>query len=149
MTSLNISDIRFSHTDIKRGLKLPVKLTEDLAEDIGIMVGDGYVYYGKRASNKKTDYTIGIAGHLITDKAYIQNHIYNLKKRLFGVKFQLLENRIFQFGLVNVYLNPVPSHNRGLRSIDFSGLHWDIKKLLIEFPEHIIKHSVKNFCASM
>ena len=38
---LDISSIELSRKDVKKGIKLPAFLTSELAEDIGIHIGDG------------------------------------------------------------------------------------------------------------
>ena len=84
---LDISMVERSKNDLKKGLKLPNKLTYELAEDIGIMVGDGhirlYVRY-KRAA----DYAIACYGNAITDKVYFMHYVQALKKHLFNLNFR-------------------------------------------------------------
>ncbi len=71
----NLSKVELSKNDLRRGLSLPTRPSEELAEFIGILIGDGYLY------NNKRKYTIGIVGSPKTDKKYfskIQKLIYNL-----------------------------------------------------------------------
>lgn len=82
MKSLDVSRIKLSNLDNRRELKLPEKLTPELAEDIGIMVGDGHI-----CKSVGSDYEIGIDGHIVTDRLYIKNHVKKLKKSLFGLDF--------------------------------------------------------------
>ena len=39
----DLSEIKLSRKDVKRGLKFPSEMNEQLAEDIGIMIGDGCI----------------------------------------------------------------------------------------------------------
>jgi len=76
----NLTKIKLSKYDIKRGLTLPKYPSKELAEFVGILIGDGYLY--------ERQYTIGIVGNHKTDKIYfnkIQNiilHLFNLKGKI-------------------------------------------------------------------
>ena len=59
----DLSEIKLSCYDIKRGLDLPNKPSEELAEFIGILAGDGYINFDP----KKYSYIIDIAGNKILD----------------------------------------------------------------------------------
>ncbi|MBU0530552.1 MAG: hypothetical protein KKC05_02660, partial [Nanoarchaeota archaeon] len=87
--NLDVSEIKFSRNDLKREIRLPEKLTLKLAEDIGIMTGDGYVSLCIRGTTK--DYETGIAGHSITDKLYLKQFVNPLKEYLFNIKYKYLE----------------------------------------------------------
>lgn len=66
----------------KSHIIIPKKMSPELAELIGILMGDGYLYNG---INK---YTIGIVGHPKTDFEYYK-YIVNLIKDLFNKKVQI------------------------------------------------------------
>jgi len=83
----DLSKIKLSRFDIKRSLKLPTDLNEDLAEDIGIMVGDGHIGKFKRPSNKTVDYVIVCSGNAFSDRDYVINHVKKLKLKLFSLDF--------------------------------------------------------------
>lgn len=71
----DLSKIRLSNNDIKRGLVLPGRPSKKLAEFIGVLIGDGYLY------NNKNQHTIGVVGNPRTDMEYfhkIQNLIFVL-----------------------------------------------------------------------
>lgn len=83
----DLSKINFSIFDLKRGLKLPNELNEGLAEDLGIMVGDGYI--GKLVRLKRAaDYYINCYGNAITDRRFYGEYVKNLKKSLFNLDFR-------------------------------------------------------------
>ncbi len=91
-----------------RKLKFPEKLTLELAEDIGIMVGDGHIgSFHKGGANN----TIEVAGNMVTDKLYHSNHISGLKQRLFGLpcyfslrpEIHTCKLRIYSKGIVEFY----------------------------------------------
>ena len=78
----DLSKINFSKNDIKRGLNLPTEINKELAEDIGVMVGDGYI--GKTIRPKRgVEYQIHCYGNAITDKLFYKFYVKNLKKSLF------------------------------------------------------------------
>lgn len=79
----DLSKIEFSRKDKQNNIKLPTKPTPELAEFIGIVLGDGYLYNGR------TKYIIGIVGHPITDKeyySYVQKLIYSLFNKKSEIK---------------------------------------------------------------
>jgi hypothetical protein len=86
---LDSSKINFSLFDKRRGLILPSKLTEELAEDIGIMVGDGHIGKFIRPASKTVDYVIACSGNAVSDLSYMLNHVKKLKHNLFGLDFQV------------------------------------------------------------
>ena len=107
--NFDLSKINFSRFDLKRGLKLPRRLDEKLAEDMGIMVGDGSI--GKIVRPKRAvDYQIMCYGNAITDSLFYGNYVKNLKKDLFNLNFQFsnkpkntCELRINSKGLLEFY----------------------------------------------
>jgi len=77
----DLSKIKLSRNDIKRGLVLSRKPSRELAEFIGILSGDGYINF----DNRKYSYIIEVAGNKILDKDYLENYATNLIKKLFNV----------------------------------------------------------------
>ncbi|MFQ5722382.1 MAG: hypothetical protein ACE5GI_07800, partial [Candidatus Aminicenantales bacterium] len=74
---LNLSGVEFSKNDKKRNIILPYRMNEDLAEDIGIQIGDGCLHLGKK------DFAILCSGNYSEDFLYFHNFLIPLKKRLF------------------------------------------------------------------
>lgn len=72
----DLSHIEFSHYDIKRGIKLPEKPSEELAEFIGIVLGDGHLH--------KKENCITITGSLF-DIYYYNETVIPLIKSLFNI----------------------------------------------------------------
>ncbi len=79
----NLSKIEFSKFDKKNGLVLPNKMTIELAEFIGIMVGDGHI-----GQYKDNDNQIVIAGN-IRDKGYYEKCVNKIIFKLFNIKFNI------------------------------------------------------------
>ena len=76
----DLSQIKFSKKDLVKGIKIPAELTEDLAEDIGIHVGDGSLYsHGKPYG----PYEFSYSGNIL-EKEYM-DHIVKLKKKLYNI----------------------------------------------------------------
>ena len=92
---LETSQIGMSNLDIKRNVKLPTKLTKELAEFIGIMIGDGhltsYDYINKKGQHSfKSD--IVISGNN-AEKEYLE-FIMDLFYNLFNLKLSyIMDNR--------------------------------------------------------
>ncbi len=83
----NLSKVEFSNADIKRDLVLPKRLTKELAEDIGIMVGDGHI--GKYTYNNKNSHQIRCDGSYSSDLLYYKNFVIPLKYFVIPLKFKL------------------------------------------------------------
>lgn len=75
-----VKNVEFSRYDKKRGIVLPIRTTPELAELIGIMLGDGNIYM------KNNRYEIMIAGDANEDFEYHNNHIMDLFKKLFNAE---------------------------------------------------------------
>ncbi len=112
--SLNKMKIHFSRKDELRGLKLPTSMTEDLAEDIGIMVGDGHI--GAHSHKGCTNYEICVSGDAISDRTYLKSYVWHLKKRLYNLKFPIffagkkkteVRLQIYSRGLVEFYAKKI------------------------------------------
>jgi intein/homing endonuclease len=90
--NLDVSAIPFSRSDKKNNVFLPTTLTCELAEFLGIMIGDGHVGVIKRRKQNGFYYEIDISGHL-KDKYYHMEYVNGLIHKLFGIKFnqQVLE----------------------------------------------------------
>lgn len=75
--------------DRKRGLILPKIISNDLAEFLGILAGDGCI--AKYVRGRKVDYWISIVGNSIDDEKYIKNHVIPLIKNLFNINPKIYE----------------------------------------------------------
>ncbi len=79
--TLDISRVNFSRYDIKKGLKLPNKITQELAEEIGMHYGDGFL------SSRKFDYRL--KGNQYTEREYYCDYIKPLFKNLYNLDVSL------------------------------------------------------------
>lgn len=79
----NTSQIEISKYDEYKNLKFPDKLTPDLAEEIGIHVGDGFL------SKRKNEYRL--KGNKHDEKDYYNSFIKNLYKKLFNLDLNIRE----------------------------------------------------------
>ncbi|MBU3896399.1 MAG: hypothetical protein KJ697_00485 [Nanoarchaeota archaeon] len=74
----------YSPKDKKKNIILPAKMTEDLAEDIGIHIGDGSMYL-----NKNGGFAISCFGDINEDKEHYLKRIIPLKQKLFHVTIKV------------------------------------------------------------
>ena len=129
--NLDLSKVSFSCNDIRRKIILPTKMTNQLAEDIGIMIGDGCLSIYK--DKKRVNYDISCIGNLYDEKSYYESYIKNLKLCLFNLKFGLIESkrdstcilRAHSKGIIEFYSKsiglPIGKKDRiGIPSIIFS-----------------------------
>lgn len=174
MGMFDLSEIQMSKNDERRGLKLPERMTPELAEDVGIMAGDGHISIQRRPL--RTDYEISCYGHAITDRLFMQDYVKSLKFKLFNLHFSMNDNakdttcrlRTRSMGLVYFYSNIIglPSgskHNisipktilcakedvrkcflRGLADTDFTLVFKDYNKGELNYPLLKISTSSKN-----
>lgn len=88
--NLNISKISYSRYDTEKGIKLPSKITPELAEEIGMQFGDGFL------SSKRYDYRL--KGNPYDEKEYYLNYIKPLFKKLYNLDINLKEyNKSYGF----------------------------------------------------
>lgn len=81
----DLTVVKFSRNDLKRGIFLPKGLTAELAEDIGFHLGDGYLGdYSSKSNPHK--YELTCAGHLIDDKYYYVSVLAKRRLSLFGIE---------------------------------------------------------------
>ncbi len=82
---LDTSKIKFSNADLNRGLVLPKKLSPELAEEIGLHVGDGSMnfYSGKGIFQ--------LRGHIEDDRKHYETRIKELYKILYNLEINIRE----------------------------------------------------------
>jgi hypothetical protein len=80
---LDSSFITLNHWDQKKNIVLPTSLTPQLAEEIGMHCGDGFL------SSKKNDFRI--KGHKIDEKSYYEIHIRDLYKKIYNLNVNVRE----------------------------------------------------------
>ena len=85
---------RMSSADERKGLILPSSMSENLAEFLGALCGDGHMSQYTN-SQGYPGYRIEVCGHSVHDKDYLCNHMYNLIRELFGLeaKFSYHKNQ--------------------------------------------------------
>ena len=75
------SKILFSRNDVSRNIIFPKCSSEELAEFIGILTGDGYMNYYPYQEK----YLIEIAGNSILDKDYLTTDVNEMVNSLFNI----------------------------------------------------------------
>ncbi len=73
-----------SWADIKRRIKVPEEMTPELAEEIGIHIGDGNLFIATDKQGSRS-YRYGISGDLINEYLYHAEHINKLMKGLYNL----------------------------------------------------------------
>jgi len=83
-TVLNTSGIELNKHDMKKGLVLPTRITEDLAYLCGVLAGDGNINI--RKERYKHDYVIKCVGNPKDEKPFYEDVIKSKFKSVFGIK---------------------------------------------------------------
>lgn len=79
--AIDISDIELSNVDLKKGVKLPTELSEDLAYLCGVLTGDGNISFRE----KKKSCVITCLGNLKDEKDFYDRIIIPLFKSIFNI----------------------------------------------------------------
>ncbi len=78
---LDSSKVDYSKIDTQKDIKLPAQITPELAEEIGMHLGDGFL------SSKKYNYRL--KGNQNTEREYYINYIAPLYKKLYDINVKL------------------------------------------------------------
>jgi len=131
--NFDLSQIEFSKRDLQKSIKIPSALTKELAEIIGLHIGDGHLGYRK----DKYQYVIQMTGNLKTERGHYDNYISKLWKKVFNIDLKLKE---FPY---NCYGFQVYSKVIGTFFSRVLGMPIGKKSKIIGIPE-IIKNTFKN-----
>lgn len=91
MDRLDASKVQFSPQDVNRGLKLPFKVTAELAEETGIHIGDGSMSISYCRNTPEHRYEISSGNN---DIRYIQDCVIPMMHKTYGIlpRIQQKEN---------------------------------------------------------
>jgi len=89
------SSVGYSSRDVLSGVKLPDKLSPDLAEILGIILGDGHLDLKKYP--KSPHYVLNISGSLSEDYNYYIDEINPMFFQLFNKEFKFVFQRENEF----------------------------------------------------
>ena len=97
----NLKCISLSQQDIKQNITIPQELTPELAELVGVIIGDGHIYKNKSA------YVIGFTGNPKLEEEYYEylkrlikivwNKEVKIKKEKSSIRIILRSKGIFEF----------------------------------------------------
>jgi len=94
-------NLDFEQFEKARKIRIP-SVCEELAEDIGIQIGDGSVNYRKNNKDKGS-YRIQVYGNITEDRHYLINFVKPLKEKLFGIKVYSNENKVAGTIFLTIY----------------------------------------------
>ncbi len=91
MEKFDTSKTQFSPQDVTRGLKLPSRVTAELAEETGIHIGDGSMSISYCRNTPEHRYEISSGNY---DMRYIQYHVIPMMQKIYGIlpRIQQKEN---------------------------------------------------------
>ena len=82
MRQISSKKIKLSNSDLKKGIFIPDKLTEDLSEEIGLHIGDGSMNFYKNKDKLKGCYQL--RGHIEDDKDHYNDVIKPLYEQVYS-----------------------------------------------------------------
>jgi len=82
---MNSTKIKLSKKDLEKGLKLPTKLTRDLAYIVGVLAGDGNIF----VRENKHDYRIKCVGNPKDEKEFYKNILSPIFKKVFNINLDI------------------------------------------------------------
>ena len=85
------TNVQFSNKDKYLGITLPNYISPELAEFIGILVGDGHLNYEVRS--KSRFYSITISCNFSEDMDYFRDTINPIFKKLFNANFTVIKSK--------------------------------------------------------
>lgn len=80
----NTENQNFSWADIKRNIKIPKEMDENLAKETGLHIGDGNLYITNHEGNLHS-YRYCISGDLTDELIFHTEYIANLMKKLYNI----------------------------------------------------------------
>jgi hypothetical protein len=84
MKTLNLENVEFSKNDLKRGIKIPEVLDEELSYISGFLAGDGCFSFRKN----KSEYSIILTGNSKDEKEFYNQVIVPILIKLFNIKIE-------------------------------------------------------------
>ena len=123
--NLNNDGVEFSKKDLSKNINLPNYLTPELAEIVGIILGDGHLEYNKKYSNNVI-YLVQVSGSSSEDIEYYKNEINPLFYKLFNTKFNIFFRRNDELD-VRLYSKAITTFIKNLgvksgRKVDNNGI---------------------------
>ena len=79
--NIDAKNVKFSNRDLEKGIILPKKISPELAEEIGMHLGDGFL------SSKRYEYRL--KGNQVTEREYYIGYIKPLYKKLYNINLNL------------------------------------------------------------
>jgi len=89
--NFDISEIPFSNPDKLRNITLPTSLNEELAEETGIHVGDGFMSIYNYTN--RGNYWLRFTGHSIEEGTYFKNHLQPLLTKLYNFSGSIIPSK--------------------------------------------------------
>ncbi len=126
--------IKPSWADIKRKIKIPEEMTEKLAEETGIHIGDGNLYVNTNKEGFKS-YNYNISGDLTDEYLYHTEHIAKIMKYLYNIEGWFLER---------VNKNSIESRYKSKAIVEFKNKILNLPvgpKKNIEIPKDILSNN--------
>ncbi len=123
-----------SWADIKRKIKTPEEMTETLAEETGIHIGDGNLYVNTNKAGSKS-YNYNISGDLTDEYLYHTEHIAKIMKDLYNIGGWFLER---------VNKNSIESRYKSKTIVEFKNKILNLPigpKKNIEIPKDILSNN--------
>lgn len=138
MAKFDLNKVKFSKNDMKFRIRIPEKLTEDLAYEVGIHIGDGHLNIFRRPDG--WSYLNVFSGDYKEELAFYQKVICPLILRLYGKQVKA------QKSTKNTVQAVFKSKAISTFKRDVLGLPTGKKKGKISIPGIIMNSKLKKYC---
>ena len=135
MNKLDLSEVKFSRRDKNFGIKIPSKLSADLAYEIGFHIGDGHLTITKRKDTGVSMFHIVFSGNWKEEKDFYKNTIVPLIFKIYNKKPHM---RMEHKNTIRLYFN---SKAVALFKSKVLGLPTGNKKGRVSIPKLILNSS--------
>ncbi|MDD5253573.1 MAG: LAGLIDADG family homing endonuclease [Candidatus Nanoarchaeia archaeon] len=129
---LDITRIKLDKIDKEKGLILPEKMTLELAEEIGLHIGDGSMNFYQNKKRMLGSYSL--RGHIQDDKHHYLSRIAPLYQRLYNLKPRIREMPSTGVIGFQIWSNGLTNFKHQLLKLPLG------KKENIKIPQFIYKH---------
>jgi intein/homing endonuclease len=135
-------NILFSKKDVLKGVKIPQIMTSELAEVLGVILGDGHLECNKKYKSNRV-YLLNIAGSYSEDFDYYNIYFRKVFFNLFNFNFKIYLRRNDEL-VINIYSKAIANffESLGVHSGNKTGIN-EIPLVILNSKEEIKRSFIR------